>query len=125
MSNGGFVYILTNKHKTVLYIGVTSNLRARLWEHEQHIIKGSFTARYNVEFLIYYEWFDSIVTAIHREKEIKKWRREKKEHLINNKNADWHFLNDEVKDEIYSLLYESVSFSQSVIIKYRHFDEPT
>ena len=67
--------------------------------------KKRFTARYNVEFLIYYEWFDSIVTAIDREKEVKKWGREKKESLINSKNIEWRFLNDEVSRDIYSLLY--------------------
>ena len=105
MLNGGFVYILTNKHKTVLYVGVTSNIRTRLREHEQHIVKSSFTARYNIEFLIYYEWFDNIETAIQREKEIKKWRREKKEILISTKNKEWRFLNEEIKNEMYSLLY--------------------
>ena len=105
MSNGGFVYVLTNKHKTVLYIGVTSNLRTRLWEHKEHIVKNSFTSRYNVEFLIYYEWYSSINSAIEREKELKKWRREKKKVLINGKNEYWRFLNDEVSNEVYSLLY--------------------
>ena len=105
MNKGGFVYLLTNKHKTVLYIGVTSSLRARLWEHEQHINSKSFTAKYNVEFLIYYEWFDDIRTAIKREKELKKWRRSKKEQLILIKNPRFTFLNDEIKNDIYSLLY--------------------
>lgn len=105
MKKGGFVYLLTNKHKTVLYIGVTANLRTRVWEHEQHIISNSFTAKYNVEFLVYYEWFDTIQTAIEREKELKKWRRSKKEELIRTKNPRWIFLNPEIKNDIYSLLY--------------------
>ena len=104
MKKGGFVYLLTNKRKTVLYTGVTSNLRNRVWEHAHHIIQGSFTSRYNVVFLIYYEWYDNIETAIQREKEIKKWSRAKKTALVNTKNSDWHFLNEEVYDEIYSLL---------------------
>lgn len=104
MHKGGFVYILTNKHKTVLYIGVTARLGTRLWEHEQHIFTKSFTAKYNVEYLIYYEWYDNIKSAIDREKELKKWRRSKKETLINSKNAAWKFLNEEVKSNKYSLL---------------------
>lgn len=96
--------MLTNKRKTVLYIGVTSNLRSRVWEHEHHCTKKSFTDKYNVEFLIYYEWHDTIVTAIEREKEIKKWRRAKKEALIQTKNKDWLFLNAEVYQDVYSLL---------------------
>lgn len=105
MNKGGFVYIMTNKNKTVLYLGVTSNLKSRVWEHEHHEIKNSFSDRYNLEFLLYYEWFDDIVTAIEREKEIKKWRRNKKEILICSKNPEWNFLNEDVYNEIYSLLY--------------------
>lgn len=95
---------MTSKNETVLYVGVTSNLKARLWEHEHHEIKNAFTASYNVEFLIYYEWFDSIKRAIEREKEIKKWRREKKS-ALKLKNENWIFLNDEIYNDVYSLLY--------------------
>ena len=105
MKKGGFVYFMTNKSKTVLYVGVTSNLKNRVWEHQNHIIPRSFTAQYNVEFLIYYEWFDSIVTAIEREKQIKNWTRKKKEFIISLKNEQWQFLNEEVYSDIYSLLY--------------------
>ncbi|MCH5687051.1 GIY-YIG nuclease family protein [Niabella sp. W65] len=105
MDKGGFIYILTNKRLNVLYTGVTANLRNRVWEHEHHLVPGSFTDRYNVCFLIYYEWFDNIETAIAREKQIKNWRREKKESLISAKNPDREFLNEEVYNEIYRLLY--------------------
>ena len=105
MDKGGFIYILTNKRLNVLYTGVTANLRRRIWEHEHHEIPGSFTDRYNVCFLIYYEWFDNIETAIPREKQIKNWRREKKERLIAMKNPDRDFLNEEVYNELYRLLY--------------------
>ncbi|MBZ4187433.1 GIY-YIG nuclease family protein [Niabella beijingensis] len=105
MQKGGFVYILTNKTRTVLYIGVTSNLRARLWEHEHHETPGSFTDKYNVTFLIYYEWFDTINSAIEREKQLKGWVRKKKEQLITQKNPDWKVFNEEISKEIYSLLY--------------------
>ena len=105
LQKGGFVYILTNKAKTVLYTGVASNLKSRIWEHEHHELKGSFSDRYNVEFLIYYEWYDTIEKAIAREKQLKNWTRKKKEYLIDLKNKDRRFLNEEVYKEIYSLLY--------------------
>lgn len=89
MPKKGFVYIVTNKNKTVLYIGVTSHLLKRITQHKDHFYKKSFTDRYQVEFLIYYETFDSIVTAIAREKEIKRWRREKKEALVATVNPEW------------------------------------
>lgn len=102
---GGFIYVLTNKLKTVLYIGVTSNLRARLWEHTHRENQNSFTDQYNVTYLVYYEWFDSIIAAIEREKQLKRWSRTKKIALVKVKNSEWRFLNEEVYEEIYSLLY--------------------
>jgi putative endonuclease len=89
-----YVYILTNKNKTVLYVGVTNDLKRRLQEHKEKINPNSFTARYNVEFLLYYEHFTWIQLAIAREKEIKDLKRDKKELLINTINPDWNFLND-------------------------------
>lgn len=80
---------MTNKHKTTIYVGVTSDLIKRVAEHKTHKFNASFTARYNLEYCVYYECFDSIVVAIAREKEIKKWRREKKDNLINSKNPEW------------------------------------
>ncbi len=76
MERGGYIYIMTNKHRTTLYIGVTSNLRSRIYEHANHIYPKSFTAKYNLETCIYYEIFLSIEEAIAREKELKKWSRE-------------------------------------------------
>ena len=105
MQHGGFIYLMTNKNKTVLYTGVTSNLKARVWDHAHHRVKNSFTDKYNAGYLIYYEWFESITAAINREKEIKKWNRTKKELLIASKNPAWIFLNEEVYHEVYSLLY--------------------
>ena len=103
MSNLGFntyyVYITTNKNKTVLYTGITNDLRRRLWEHEQssHVPNTkSFTGKYNAYYLIYYEVYGQVTDAIAREKEIKGWRSEKKEALINKMNPEWKFLNDEV-----------------------------
>ncbi|MCO6173588.1 GIY-YIG nuclease family protein [Flavobacterium sp. NRK F10] len=89
-----FVYILTNVNKTVLYIGVTNNLKARIEQHKTGVIEKtkSFTARYNVKHLVYYEKFTWIQEAIAREKELKGWRREKKEALIRKVNPDMAFI---------------------------------
>nr|WP_321487598.1 GIY-YIG nuclease family protein [uncultured Draconibacterium sp.] len=94
-----FVYIVTNKNKTVLYIGVTNDLQRRVYEHENGLIPG-FTKKYNCHFLIYYEHFQNIDDAIVREKEIKKWRREKKENLISETNPNWNFLNTQIYDAL-------------------------
>ncbi|WP_303925617.1 GIY-YIG nuclease family protein [Draconibacterium sediminis] len=90
-----FVYIVTNKNKSVLYTGVTNDLERRVYEHENGLIPG-FTKKYNCHFLIYYEHFQNIDDAIGREKEIKKWRREKKENLISEMNPNWKFLNSQI-----------------------------
>ena len=97
MERGGCMYIMTNKNKTTLYIGVTSDLYSRVYQHKNHIYSNSFTSRYNLELCIYYESFFSIEEAINREKEVKKWRREKKEILINSFNPEWNDLFDEIK----------------------------
>jgi putative endonuclease len=89
-----YVYILTNKKKKVLYTGVTNDLKRRLQEHKEKMNSKSFTARYNVEYLVYFEHFTWIQLAIAREKEIKDLKRDKKEMLINDMNPDWNFLND-------------------------------
>ena len=94
MIRGGCIYILTNKNKTTLYIGVTANLFNRLQEHKSGLNKNSFSYKYNLHYLIYYEFFSRIEEAIAREKEIKKWRREKKENLINSENPQWNDLSD-------------------------------
>lgn len=80
---------MTNKLKTTLYIGVTSDLQARIRQHKNHFFKGSFTDEYNLEYCVYYENFFSIEEAILREKQIKKWSRLKKEKLINSINSNW------------------------------------
>nr|WP_321486796.1 GIY-YIG nuclease family protein [uncultured Draconibacterium sp.] len=91
-----FVYIMTNKNKTVLYIGVTGDFPNRIFEHENGIIPG-FTEKYNCHYLVYYEHFQNINEATDREKQLKKWRREKKEQLISTFNNDWKFLNAQIK----------------------------
>ena len=96
------VYILTNFTKTVLYIGVTNNLPQRLIEHyleKDNPLSNAFTASYKVNYLIYYEDFDYVNNAIAREKEIKKWRREKKDKLIDTMNPKREFLNKEILGE--------------------------
>jgi putative endonuclease len=88
-----YVYILTNLHKTVLYVGVTNNLKKRLDDHySQRGNRNSFTGRYNCYHLIYYEEHFFILNAIAREKEIKGWRREKKMKLISEKNQGLEFI---------------------------------
>jgi len=83
-----YVYILTNTHHNVLYTGVTNDLERRCYEHKQKKIMG-FTQKYNVDKLIYFERFDSIDSAIAREKQIKGFSRAKKLALINEVNSDW------------------------------------
>ncbi|MGE5847424.1 MAG: GIY-YIG nuclease family protein [Ignavibacteria bacterium] len=83
-----FTYILTNKNNTVLYTGMTNNLFRRGWEHKSQLYP-SFTQRYNVNKLVYYEAFDNPIDAIKREKQIKAGSRKKKLELINNFNPEW------------------------------------
>ena len=89
-----YVYILTNKNKTVLYTGVTNNLHIRLHQHKNKTNPNSFTAKYNVAFLVYYEKYDWIQQAIEREKEIKNLSRTKKLDLIRIQNPNLEFLDD-------------------------------
>ena len=93
-----FIYITTNENKTTLYIGVTNDIQKRLSQHyfDSQNQKKSFAGKYNCFYLIYYEGFEDINLAIAREKEIKKWRREKKEKLINSLNPKWEFLNNDI-----------------------------
>ncbi len=95
MQKGGYVYIMSNVHRTVLYIGVTSDLESRVYEHESGLNKG-FTKKYNCVDLIYYEIFDDIESAIAREKAMKKWNREWKERQIKTLNPELKRLNEEV-----------------------------
>jgi putative endonuclease len=97
MERGGYIYILTNKNHTVLYVGVTSNLGNRIYEHRMGIYKSSFTFKYNVKELVYYEGFLSIEEAIHREKQIKAGSRQKKLDLINGFNPEWKDLSASIE----------------------------
>ena len=89
MKLGGCVYIITNQHQTVLYTGVTSDLRGRIYKHKTKKYVGSFSANYNCDKLIYYETFGRIEDAIAREKQLKKWNRAWKDELIKKINPEW------------------------------------
>ena len=93
-----FVYITSNKNKTTLYIGVTNNIQKRISQHyfDSENAKKSFAGKYNCYNLLYYKVFEDINLAILREKELKGWRREKKNKLISDFNPDWEFLNNDV-----------------------------
>ncbi len=90
------VYIITNKPLGTLYIGVTSNLMTRVWQHQHHLVKG-FSNKYNLMRLVYFEMHESMYEAISREKAMKKWNRAWKIELIEEMNPDWD-------DLYYSLL---------------------
>lgn len=92
-----YVYILTNKAKTVLYTGMTNNLKERLYYHNNPTaFSKAFTTKYRCFYLIYHEHFFEVKDAIAREKQIKGWSRLKKENLINSFNPSWSFLNDNI-----------------------------
>lgn len=93
--NNYSVYIATNKINTVLYTGVTNNLKRRIYEHKNKLVS-SFSEKYNINKLVYFEVFDDINLAIAREKQIKAGSRNKKEELIKNKNPDFKDLYAEI-----------------------------
>ena len=96
MKKQGYVYILSSKEKDgALYIGVTSNLVKRIYEHKHDVVDG-FSKKYKTHKLVYYEVSESIESAIAREKELKKWRREKKETLIETINPERRDLWEEI-----------------------------
>ena len=90
---GGWVYFTTNRRDGTLYVGVTSNLPRRAFEHREGCVKG-FTQRYALKRLVYYEYFDDIRDAIQREKPIKHWPRAWKVRLIHAANPEWDDLYD-------------------------------
>jgi putative endonuclease len=89
------VYILASKRNGTLYIGVTSELAARVWQHKSKAVEG-FTAKYRVDRLVYYEAHGSAEAAIVREKQLKKWRRSWKIELIESLNPEWRDLYEEL-----------------------------
>ena len=90
-----YVYIITNKGNTVLYTGVTNNLKKRAFEHKEKVTEG-FTQKYKISKLVYYEIFDDIGNALLREKQIKAGSRHKKIELINELNKEWRDLYEEL-----------------------------
>jgi putative endonuclease len=95
MSKQYYVYIMTNKYNTVLYTGVTNNLKRRVYEHKQGR-GGAFTSRYNVRKLVYYEFTGDVNAAIAREKQIKGGSRQKKTNVVESANPEWKDLYDEL-----------------------------
>jgi putative endonuclease len=90
-----YIYILTNQYHTVFYVGVTNNLIRRVYEHKNKLVKG-FTAKYNINKLVYYEVFSDVRDAIYREKQIKSWSRKKKIEMIEKFNPEWKDLYEEI-----------------------------
>jgi putative endonuclease len=88
-----YVYIMTNRSGT-LYTGMTNGLQRRVYQHK-HKLTGGFTAKYNIDRLIYYEVHSQVLDAIAREKQIKSWRRSKKLELIASMNSEWRDLSEE------------------------------
>jgi len=95
MSRQYCVYIMTNMHNTVLYTGITSNVKRRIYEHKEKLVAG-FTKKYNIAKLVYYEVFDDPENAISREKQIKAGSRQKKIQLITSINREWRDLYERI-----------------------------
>ena len=91
-----YVYIMSNFNHKVIYVGVTNNLPRRIYEHKNHLIKDSFTARYRIDRLVYYESSPSSYEAIAREKQIKGWNRARKNKLVETMNPQWVDLYDTI-----------------------------
>ena len=95
--NKYYVYILCNQHRNVIYVGSTDDLKKRIYFHRKRLIPG-FTKKYNVVILVYFEEFDTREDALGREKEIKKYRRGKKNHLVEQMNSEWK--------DLYEILFD-------------------
>jgi len=87
----GYVYIMANRKNGTIYIGVTSDLAKRVWEHKNNVVPG-FTKKYGCKLLVWYEAFDDIQQARHRELQMKEWQRKWKIRLIEENNLDWEDL---------------------------------
>ena len=88
MKKGGFVYIMASRQNGTIYIGVTSDLPKRVWEHREGVI-GGFTKKYGCKHLVWFERYDTIDAAITRERQMKEWRRAWKLRLIEERNPGW------------------------------------
>lgn len=94
LTNNYYVYIMSNKENGTLYIGITNNLIRRIWEHKQKIKNLSFTSKYNLQDLVYFEIYTDPENAIKREKQLKAGSRQKKIDLIEKNNPDWEDLSE-------------------------------
>jgi putative endonuclease len=95
MPRGGFVYMMSNRPNGTLYVGVTSDLPRRIWEHRE-AVAGGFTKRYGLKLLVWFEPHDDIRNAIARENALKHWTRAQKVRLIHEANPDWRDLYAEI-----------------------------
>jgi len=86
-----YIYILAGKRNGTLYVGITSSLKKRVWQHKNDVIKG-FTEKYKVHLLVYYEQTNNVYSALRREKQLKNWKRKWKLDLIEKTNPDWRDL---------------------------------
>ncbi len=98
MNKGGHTYIIANEHNTVLYVGSTSELKIRIWQHRTKAFPASFSAKYNCYKLVWFEDFPTIDGAVEREYQLKSWNRKRKEALINSVNPEWKDLWEEVQN---------------------------
>ena len=90
-----FIYIMTNKKHGTIYTGVTNDLSGRVWQHKNNVVEG-FTAKHALHRLVYFEKHGTVISAIKREKQIKKWKREWKFQLIEKDNLEWRDLYEEI-----------------------------
>ena len=91
-----YVYIMTNSFGNVIYTGITNDLIRRVYEHRNHFDKNSFTSRYNLEKLVYFETTSDVQSAIEREKQIKSWNRKRKNKLVESRNPNWEDLYESI-----------------------------
>ena len=98
MKRGGYTYILTNIHNTIFYVGSTTALRGRIYDHKTKAFANSFTAKYNCDKIVYFEEFSAILEAIEREKQIKSGRRAAKIKLIEKDNPMYVDLWEQIQD---------------------------
>ncbi|MDR1071257.1 MAG: GIY-YIG nuclease family protein [Rickettsiales bacterium] len=89
MKDGGWVYMTASKKMGTIYIGSTSDLLSRILQHKNKLFKKSFTAKYNVDKLVYYEWHDDLDEMVRRERQLKEWHRNWKVRLIIQNNPEW------------------------------------
>ncbi len=95
MMKSFYVYILANKRNGTLYVGSTSNLIRRIWEHKNNLVLG-FSAKYNIHLLVYYETHGAYIEAARREKRFKNWKRQWKIDLIEQENPEWQDLYEKI-----------------------------